>query len=60
MGFVREKENHYSRITLPHFIFEELLSVKITPPITPNSFWGVYISVISRKNYTTLSCPGTS
>ena len=28
-----------SRITLPH-LFQELMSVSITPPITPNDFWG--------------------
>ena len=30
-----------SRITLPHLILEELISVKITPPTAPNNFWGV-------------------
>ena len=30
-----------SRIALPHFIFEERFSVIITPPITPNNFWGI-------------------
>ena len=25
---------------LPNFIFEEMISVIITPPITPDIFWG--------------------
>ena len=53
--------NRTSRITLPHFIFQELPSVIITPPMTP---WNMYeiclgelISVISWKNCTTWSWP---
>ena len=29
-----------SWITPHHFIFRELISVLITPPITPNNYWG--------------------
>ena len=29
-----------SCITLAHLIFQELISVIITPPLTPNYFWG--------------------
>ena len=38
------------------FIFQQLVSVIVSPPITPNKFCDL-ISVIPRKNYTTLSCP---
>ena len=45
-----------SWITPHHFIFQELISVILSPPITPNKFWR-----FNKRNfqeiYTTLSCP---
>ena len=45
-----------TRITPHHFIFQELISVIISLPITPKKFWDL-ISAVPRKNYTTLFCP---
>ena len=36
----RQKAIRTSWITLHHFILRELIRVMITPPITPNNFWG--------------------
>ena len=27
--------------SLPHFMFRELIHVRVTPPTTPNNIWGV-------------------
>ena len=45
-----------SWITLHHFTFQELIGVIISPPITPNKFWG-FNKHNSQDNYITLSCP---
>ena len=45
-----------SWITPHHFIFRDLISVIISPPITQNKFWG-FNKRNSQENYTTLSCP---
>ena len=45
-----------SWITPHHFILRELISAIISPPVTPNNFWG-FSKRNSQENYTTLSCP---
>ena len=37
-------------------LFQELISVIISPPITPNKFWG-FNKRNSQENDTTLACP---
>ena len=44
-----------SWIALHHFIFRELISVIITPPITPNNFWG--FNKRNSQEKCTLWCP---
>ena len=38
------------------YFFQELVSVIISPPITPNKFWG-FNKRNSQENYTTLAYP---
>ena len=45
-----------SWITPHHLTFQELISVIISPPITPNKFWG-FNKRNNQENYTTPACP---
>ena len=45
-----------SWISPHHFIFQEFISVIISPTITPNKFWG-FNKRNSQESYATLACP---
>ena len=47
--------SNFLDFTFP-FMFEELISVIFTPPITPNKFWG-FTECNTQENVPTLSCP---
>ena len=56
VSFLGEDTIQTSRTALPHIIFPQLINVIITPPITPNNFWG-FNKLDCHENHTSLSFP---